>query len=54
MRLELDACPELSPEVANRYQSARGVLCWAVELERIDLTTKDNGDKGLLIFEELS
>jgi hypothetical protein len=30
----------LSPEVANRYQSARGVLRWAVELGRIDLTTK--------------
>jgi hypothetical protein len=40
IRLELDACSELSPAVTNRYQSARGVLRWAVKLERIDLTTK--------------
>jgi hypothetical protein len=38
-RPELDTSPELSPEVANWYQSAIGVLRWAVELGRIDLIT---------------
>jgi hypothetical protein len=39
-RPELDTSPELSPEVANWYQSAIGILRWAVELRRIDLTTE--------------
>jgi hypothetical protein len=39
-RPELDTSPEVSPEVANWYQSAIGILRWAVELGRIDLTTE--------------
>jgi hypothetical protein len=39
-RPELDTSPELSPEVANWYQSAIGILRWAVELGWIDLTTE--------------
>jgi hypothetical protein len=39
-RPELDTSPEVSPEVANWYQSAIGVLRWAVELGRIDITTE--------------
>jgi hypothetical protein len=39
-RPELDTIPELSSEVANWYQSAIGVLRWAVELGRIDITTE--------------
>jgi hypothetical protein len=39
-RPELDTSPVLSPEVANWYQSAIGILRWAVELGRIDLTTE--------------
>jgi hypothetical protein len=39
-RLEIETSPGLSQEVANWYQSAVGVLCWAVELGRIDLTTE--------------
>jgi hypothetical protein len=37
---ELDTSPVLSPEVANWYQSAIGILRWTVELGRIDLTTE--------------
>jgi hypothetical protein len=29
----------LDPEMANWYQTASGVLRWAVELGRIDITT---------------
>jgi hypothetical protein len=40
-RPELDISPELSHEVANNwYQSAIGILRWAFELGRIDLTTE--------------
>ena len=39
-RPELDVSPELLPEVANWYQSAIGVLWWAIELGRVDITTK--------------
>jgi hypothetical protein len=39
-RPELDTSSELSPEVANLHQSAIGILRWAVELGRIDLTTE--------------
>lgn len=39
-RPELDVSPELAPEVANWYQSAIGVLRWAIELGRIDVTTE--------------
>ena len=37
---ELDVSPEVGPEVANWYQSAIGVLRWAIELGRIDITTE--------------
>ena len=37
---ELDTSPELSPEFANWYQSAIGVLRWAIEIGRIDVTTE--------------
>jgi hypothetical protein len=36
-RPELDISPVLGPEQANYYQSLIGVLCWAVELGRIDM-----------------
>ena len=36
-RPELDATPELNPELANYYQSLIGALRWAVELGRIDI-----------------
>jgi hypothetical protein len=39
-RPELDTSPSLDPELANWYQSAIGVLRWAVELGRIDITTE--------------
>jgi Reverse transcriptase (RNA-dependent DNA polymerase) len=39
-RPELDTTPELDPETANWYQSAIGVLRWAIELGRIDITTE--------------
>jgi hypothetical protein len=39
-RPELDISPELSAEVANWYQSAIGVLRWAIELGRIDIVTE--------------
>lgn len=39
-RPELDTSPELSPETANWYQSAIGVLRWAIELGRIDIVTE--------------
>jgi hypothetical protein len=39
-RPELDVTPELSPVEANYYQSQIGVLRWAVELGRMDITTE--------------
>jgi hypothetical protein len=37
-RPELDASPELNPSDAAYYQSLIGILQWAVELGRIDIT----------------
>ena len=37
-RPELDTSPQLNDEMANWYQSAIGVLRWAVEIGRIDIT----------------
>ena len=34
---ELDVSPELSAEMANRYQQLIGMLRWAIELGRIDI-----------------
>jgi hypothetical protein len=39
-RPELDVSPELSAEDANNYQSLIGVLRWAVEIGRVDITTE--------------
>jgi hypothetical protein len=39
-RPELDARLVHDPEMANWYQSATGVLVWADELGRIDITTE--------------
>ena len=39
-RPELNTSQELSPEIANWYQSAIGVLRWAIELGRIDIVTE--------------
>ena len=39
-RPELDTSHELSPEIANWYQSAISVLRWAIELGRIDIITE--------------
>jgi hypothetical protein len=36
-RAETDTTPELSDELANRYQQLIGVLRWACELGRIDI-----------------
>jgi hypothetical protein len=36
-RPELDVSPTLGSEQANCFQSLIGVLCWAVELGRIDI-----------------
>jgi hypothetical protein len=36
-RPELDITPILGPDQANYYQSLIGVLCWVVELGRIDI-----------------
>jgi hypothetical protein len=41
-RAELDATPELKPELANYYQSLIGTLRWAVELGRIDIIVETN------------
>lgn len=35
---ELDVSPELSPDLAQLYGSYVGILQWAVELGRIDIT----------------
>ena len=37
---ELDATPELSPDMASYYQSQVGILHWAVELGRVDIITE--------------
>ena len=37
---EIDVSPELNHELANRYQQFIGILRWAVELGRIDITTE--------------
>ena len=37
---ELDETPELSPKLANYYQSIIGALHWAVEIGRIDIITE--------------
>jgi hypothetical protein len=39
-RPKLDVTPELDVEAANYFQSQIGVLCWAVELGRIDIMTE--------------
>jgi hypothetical protein len=39
-RPELDVSPELDAEDGNFYQSLIGVLRWAVEIGRIDITTE--------------
>ena len=36
---EIDTTPELSPEMANYYQSQVRVLHWIVELGRVDIIT---------------
>ena len=37
---EVDATPELSPELASYYQSQIGILRWMVELGRVDMITE--------------
>ena len=37
---ELDATPELSPDMASYYELQVGILHWAVELGRVDIITK--------------
>ena len=37
---ELDATPELSPDMALYYQSQVGILHWAMELGRVDIITE--------------
>jgi hypothetical protein len=37
---EVDGSPELSPGMANFYQSHVGVLRWITEMSRLDITTK--------------
>ena len=37
---EIDVSPELGDELANRYEQFIGIFRWAVELGRIDITTK--------------
>jgi hypothetical protein len=37
---EVDVSPELSPEMANFYQSKVGVLRWIIEMGRLDITTE--------------
>jgi hypothetical protein len=37
---EVDVSPELSPEMANFYQSQVGVLRWIIEMGRLDITTE--------------
>ena len=37
---ELDATPELSPDMASYYQSQVGILHWAVEIGRVDIITE--------------
>ena len=39
-RPELDVTPELTPEMVNYYQSLMGILRWAVELGRMEITTE--------------
>jgi hypothetical protein len=39
-RPELDISPELDADDANYYQSVIGILRWAVELGRVDITTE--------------
>jgi hypothetical protein len=39
-RPEMDTTPELSPVMANYYQTQSGVLRWCVELGRIDIVTE--------------
>jgi len=36
-RAELDVSPLLTPDQANYYMSLIGILCWAVELGRLDI-----------------
>jgi hypothetical protein len=37
---EVDVSPELSPEMANFYQSQVGFLHWIIEMGRLDITTE--------------
>ena len=39
-KFNIDVSPELGDELANRYQQFIGILRWAVELGRIDITTE--------------
>jgi hypothetical protein len=39
-RPEMDVTPELTPAMANYYQTQIGVLRWCVELGRIDIVTE--------------
>jgi hypothetical protein len=39
-RPDLDVSPELDPDTANYYQSFIGVLCWTIEIGRLDINTE--------------
>ena len=39
-RPEIDISPELGPQEASYFQSLIGVLCWMVELGRVDICTE--------------
>jgi hypothetical protein len=39
-RAEIDESPVLGPEIANYFQSQIGILCWCVELGRIDMISE--------------
>ena len=37
---ELDASPELDPDIASYYLTIIGILRWMIELGRVDIITK--------------
>jgi hypothetical protein len=39
-RADIDESPVLGPKIANYFQSHIGILCWCVELGRIDIITE--------------
>ena len=39
-RPELDLTPELDSTLCSYYQSQIGILCWVVELGRVDIITE--------------